>query len=198
MYDSRNKLNVFSYEFLQRQDPYKLVQFCVEEGIYCLPTTELIDFLKKEISGLNTIEIGAGNGVLGRSLKIISTDSYQQEIPEQMILHTLSKQGLVKYGKKVQKMDGVTAVKTYKPDCVIGPWIMHKWRDDTYDGNDWGIDMEFIYEHVKKFIIIGNTGYHLNNPILDRVSRKYTPEWLMSRFIIDNEKIDTIWIFERS
>ena len=58
-----------------------MLQFCLSRGIHCLPTLELIEFLKEEIGiqrlGKIAIEIGAGHGAIAKALNIISTDSFQ-------------------------------------------------------------------------------------------------------------------------
>ena len=51
-------------------------------GLYTLPTVELIDYLAGIVCGKRAIEIGAGMGVIGRSLGIPITDSRMQELPE--------------------------------------------------------------------------------------------------------------------
>lgn len=56
--------------------PHGMIQqWCVQRGVYQVPTQELIDFLATH-ANKRTIEICAGNGVLGRSLNLIMTDSY--------------------------------------------------------------------------------------------------------------------------
>ena len=52
--------------------------WCHANSIYQLPTTELLEFISENITG-KAIEIGAGNGCIGRALGIPITDSCLQE-----------------------------------------------------------------------------------------------------------------------
>ena len=57
-----NSLNKFPQE--------QISLFCHKHALYQIPTTELIDFIKNEIGCAQVIEIGSGNGCMGRSLGI--------------------------------------------------------------------------------------------------------------------------------
>jgi len=56
--------------------PNHIQLFCLKNGIYQLPTTELINWVKDKIDGRKTIEIGSGNGAFAKGMGIIATDSY--------------------------------------------------------------------------------------------------------------------------
>src|SRR5262245_30484366 len=54
-------------EFSQNQ----ISLFCLKHAVYQIITTELVEFVREQLHGFNKpIEIGAGNGCLGRSLGI--------------------------------------------------------------------------------------------------------------------------------
>jgi hypothetical protein len=58
-----------------------LMAWCVKQGVYQIPTWELIEWLKGVIGGRSAIEICAGRSCLGRALNIPMTDSYLHTDP---------------------------------------------------------------------------------------------------------------------
>ena len=74
------ELQILPFDILKDIPQEHISQFCVENGCYLIPTTELVEFLAKLIGGneSRTIEIGSGNGVLGKALGIMCTDNFQQ------------------------------------------------------------------------------------------------------------------------
>src|SRR5271170_675184 len=75
------RLKLLSYKEYDKIDRIALKLFCHATGRYGLPTIELVEYLKELIGGRSAIEIGAGNGDLGRHLGIPMTDSRLQEDP---------------------------------------------------------------------------------------------------------------------
>src|ERR1700744_75875 len=93
-----NDINQFS----QNQISY----FCLVYGVYQIPTTELIDFLKSQIDDKSrTIEIGSGNGCIGRALGIRMTDNKMQDEPFFKAYYQLIQQPTILYGDDVIKID---------------------------------------------------------------------------------------------
>ncbi len=180
-------------EFYEQFDQETISQFCVKYGIYCLPTIELIDWLKKEINSKRTIEVGAGNGCLGRSLQIKMTDSYQQTKPEVVLLYQILKQTPVKYGKDVKKINGLSAVKKYKPKVVVATWITNRWDHSMEYGNIDGIDETKLISKVKKYIHIGNIDTHGTKKALRKPHKKYQFPWLYSRSMNKKGNIIYVW-----
>lgn len=143
----------------------QIIQFGNKHAMYTLPTIELIEELKKLIGDSEAIEIGAGNGIIARELNIRATDNYCQELPEIKHYYELVQQPIVKYGKNVIKLDAEEAVKTLKPDIVIGSWITHKWNDSLQSGNCHGPNEEIILDNCRAFIHLGNKKTHDQKPI---------------------------------
>ena len=56
------ELIIKPYEFFRGFDPAIIRTFQHFQGIYCLPTQELIDWLRKQIGDQSAIEIGCGVG----------------------------------------------------------------------------------------------------------------------------------------
>lgn len=166
--------NQFSYE--------QIYLFMSQEGLYVLPTEELIDFLDKEIAENTAIEIGAGRGFIGRELMIPTTDSYQQQDNKKAVLmYELMKQPRIKYPKWVEKKDAIAAVYKYRPHTVIGCFVTHKWRNDTMSGNDDGIDMRKLLSLVNRFILVGNKAVHKDNPLMELPHKEIELEGLITK-----------------
>jgi hypothetical protein len=116
---------------------------------------ELIDFLKSEIGDLFTIEIGSGNGCIGRSLEIKMTDNKLQLRPEVKIMYDIQGQPIINYGEDIETLDAIEAVVKYKPSAVVACWVTHKYKDGMVVGNMYGIEEEEIFENgVKKNIFM--------------------------------------------
>jgi len=157
--------------------------FSHKHAVYGLPTTELIDWLTAEIGGRVAIEVGAGNGGLGRALGIPTTDSHLQLEPEIKLYYMMMGQPTIHYPDDVEKLDYKAAILKYKPEVVVGSWITHKYREDQHDlgGNMHGFEEEWILKHCKKYIMIGHDKTHWGKPILKAPHQTHRPEFLYSR-----------------
>lgn len=154
-----------------------------KHAMYCIPTAELIEYLDRRIGNRDALEIGAGNGIVGRALGIRMTDSHQQAMPKYKELYHMSGQPVIKYGKDVLKMDALEAVKRFKPDVVIGCWVTHLWREAEgwRGGNEVGVDETKLIKRVDEYIVVGNHKVHKDKPIMEDVENVQTPDWLVSR-----------------
>ncbi len=172
--------------------------FCHKHALYQVPTTELIDFLKSEIGNLPSIEIGAGNGCIGRSLGIMMTDNKMQDLPHIKLLYSMQGQPTVKYGNDVEEIPAIDAVIRYKPKIVVACWVTHFFQEGMTAGNMYGIKEEELFDNgVEKYIHVGNespTTGHTNKPILFKYPvKKYKFPWLLSRSM--KKELNTIFIF---
>jgi len=158
-----------------------IMQWCVERGVYQIPTQELMDFLATEIGSLNTIEIASGNGVIGRHLNLIMTDSYIQTTPEMAAYYRACGQEPITPPPDVIKMDANSAVNHYKPHAVIGSWVTQKYADGDKDGSVFGVDELDILRKVVKYIHVGNDGPHGSKRSLKYPHKVYRFDWLVSR-----------------
>jgi hypothetical protein len=191
-----DKLIIKPASFFKSLNYEHLIIWCHKHGIYCIPTTELIDWLKPHIVKDKTIEIGAGNGALGRALNIPITDSCYMRNNEQVILtYTLIGQPLTKYPDDIIELDAIDAIKRYVPDVVIGSWITHKYNPEQHEreGNMFGVDEQFILDNVKKYIMIGNESVHKHKPIFDKPFTTFKADWLISRSMRPDLNIIYIW-----
>ena len=192
------KLQVLPYSYFKDLEYNHVKQFCVENGIYCLPTIELLNFIKEEIGEEErVIEIGAGHGAIARELGIKATDSKLQNRVDIKELYIKGKQPIVRYGDNIEMWDGEKAVCRFKPNIVIAAWVTHKYNPKQHvkEGNIWGVNESNVIEKARKYIFVGNTDVHLLKPIMDIPHRTIEPDWLVSRGIKPNT--DRIWVWER-
>ena len=141
--------------------------FMHEYPIYVLPTTELLDVLEDLTAGFKTIEIGAGTGNIGRHLGIKMTDSHLQQLNKTVkALYELTRQPVIQYPSAVIKADALTAYRRFKPECILGCYVTHLYRDGMATGNMYGVDFERLLPLVKRLVLVGNKDTHWENPIM--------------------------------
>ena len=119
MFQSNGLLRVVPAKTLQSFSQEMLQFWCVKRGVYQYPTEELINFLANLIKGKKAIEIGAGNGAIGRALGITLTDSYMQTEPAMAAYYRLFHQEPITPPQDVLKFEGVEAVRYFKPEVVM-------------------------------------------------------------------------------
>ena len=140
--------------------------FCLRHGLYCLPTVELVDKINQlilEVSPTRSaIEIGSGNGVLGKALGIPCTDSHMQERPEIRAHYRKIGQPVISYGEHVERLDAEAAVARYRPEVVVAAWVTHKYNEAEPErgGNAYGVDEVALLGQIKRYIFIGNFYVH--------------------------------------
>jgi len=181
------------YENISQKD---LAVWCHFRGIYNLPTTELIEWLKGQIIPGETIEIGAGVGTTGRALNIPITDSCIMEEPLVALHYKMMRQPTTKYPIDIVRLSAQEAILHYKPSVVIGCWVTQIFREE--DGSDqdssvFGIDEDFILEHVEKYIVIGNKKTHGSKRIMGIEHKEYQFPWLYSRSMGYEDNVIYVW-----
>lgn len=184
------------YENLTEYERLALYHIAVEIGVYCLPTTELIEHLSNIIGNHKAIEICGGQGVIGHTLGIPTSDARVKEdewYKEYINNSTASRytDGFI-YPSYVEKLKGNSAVLKYKPKYVISSWAI--FRDKSIKMSDicnvrstrgygvpWGIDVKEILK-TSTFIHIGNESVHKVHKDLKRLKQKksYYP-WIWDR-----------------
>jgi len=156
---------------LQKFDPLMIRAYLHFNAIYAIITTELIEWIKNNIDLSYAIEIGSGVGTLGKALGIRCTDSYLQERPDIQMTYLLTGQPIIKYGKHVEKIEAIDAIKKYKPKIVIASWLTHKWNDQKQNGNYWSPDEMEIIKNVNEYYLVGNIDIHsFANPAISKVT----------------------------
>jgi len=192
MQDGELKIvNASYYEGLSNDE---LSNFALNHALYSIPTIELINFLKEEISGEQSVlEIGSGNGVLGKALSIKCTDNKMQDDPAIKAFYKNISQPTIKYGNHVEKIGAEEAVKEYRPNTVIASWVTQRYCSIKKIGNPSGPDLREIVKNCQKFILIGNDNVHGWFEIMDLSHRKIKVDGYISR--ASNPKNNYVYIW---
>ncbi len=197
------QLKVMPSSFYRQFEQKEIAIFCMMNGLYCLPTVELLDCLNGLILEASpsrlAIEIGAGNGALGKGLGIPCTDNFMQDDPAVKAYYQSLNQPTISYGAHVIKMDANTAVKEMRPEVVIGAWVTHRYDESAHElgGNMFGVDEQDILDHVNRYIIVGNKGVHAKKPIMGKVTQVIEADFLFSRSF-ENAGQEAIFVWDRS
>lgn len=191
MWKNDKYLHLRSSEEYNKLFRYEEIQwFCHTHGLYQVPTIELVDFLKKEITD-TAIEIGAGLGQIGCHLDIRMTDSKLQARPEMVKHYTAMGAPVINYGDHVEKIGAITAVKKYFPRIVLACWVTEKNKWNTGGVNE--VDMIPL---IRKYILVGNRGSHADKTIFRMYkTTEIELSGLLSRAA--NPQDNRIWIVER-
>lgn len=177
------EFQILPAEFWNQHSQNFISNFCYKHGMYCIPTTELIEWLQHRIGERSALEVGAGSGVVGRAVGIKMTDNYQQAMDKYEKLYNTMQQPTVNYGKDVFKCDAVEAIKRFKPEVVLGCWVTHKYKPNFHEagGNEIGLDEHKILKRVKEYIVVGNETVHSRKLIMSVQHETFNPSWLVSR-----------------
>jgi hypothetical protein len=192
---SKGLPRVLPTSYYQQTTLQERAMLCVQNGLYCLPTDELITWLKEVIGPRKAIEIGAGNGVLGSALGITSTDNFLQDDPSVTAMYAEMRQPVVTYGKNFEKMDALQAIKVHKPSVVIASWVTHLYREDrqNHGGNMFGVSEEDVINGCDTYIFIGNNKVHAGKSIWKMPHTRIEPNWLFSRAFNGSADFIAVW-----
>ena len=184
------KIVIHSSEFYHRVGLNKTLLLMLEAGIYVLPTTELIQWLKDNIVG-TAIEIGCGNGAIGRALGIPFSDSKMQQRPDIAMIYAMMGQPPIIYPDDVETLEASDAIHKYQPNTVIGGFITMRW--DGHTGNPYGVDTLGIVQSGIKYMMIGNTITHKDNPEMKLPHIEHSFDWLIAR--VANQGANRIFVW---
>lgn len=192
--DADGRLQVLPHAFWQQFSQAEIGNFCVQRGLYCIPTTELIDWLKGQIGDRRALEIGAGHGTLCAALGITGTDNWMQTWPEIAMRYRAVHQAPVEYGAHVEKCDAKVAIARHKPKLVVAAWVTHKYNPKEHwrEGNQFGVEEKPILK-VADYIHIGNRHVHRYKPILELEHEEYEFPWLVSRALNGAPNFIAVW-----
>lgn len=171
--------------------------WCHHHGFYGLPTIELVNWLREQIAGRSAIEIGSGNGALGRALGIPITDSRLQERADIKAHYESIGQPTIKYPDDIQAFEALEAIRHFKPQVVIASWVTQVYREETHElgGNQYGIDEDVLLQQVPLYIHIGNIKTHSGKRILKLPHETYSFPWLYGR---GEKSQDVIYVWRQS
>jgi hypothetical protein len=159
--------------------------WCHRHGFYGLPTTELVAWLRRQIDGRRALEIGAGNGSLGRALGIDAVDNHSQTWPAVALHYASLGQPVVRYGPNVEREDALEAVRRRRPQVVIGQWVT-QYADPLLSpppggGAPYGIREIDLIAEVETYIVVGNLAIHGRKNVCVIDHAQITPGWVVSR-----------------
>lgn len=192
---SPGRPRILPSSFYRNTTAAERIMLCVRNGLYSLPTDELVDWLRAEIAGRSAIEIGAGHGALAAALGIPATDSWLQLNPAVAAHYAERSQPTVTYGRNVERLDAAAAIVKHKPKVVVACWVTHKyqsWRPEAA-GNEFGVDEEALIDACETYILVGNAKVHEGKSIWNRKHRIIEPYWLYSRTMNDTKDFIAVW-----
>jgi hypothetical protein len=195
MLDAPGRPRVLPAAFYRTTTPTERALVCQRNGIYGLPTTELIDFLTDAIGGRTAIEIGAGHGGLAAALGIPATDSKMQDDPLVRLVYDAAGQPPVQYGSNVERLNAAEAIAHYRPQVVVACWVTHLYDERRHEagGNMFGVDEDQVLDNCESYIFIGNSYVHRGKTIWNRPHAKIEPDWVYSRTINGSADFIAVW-----
>ena len=143
-----------SFEKVRAIPRDELLIYCYKNGIYQVITEELVQVVRGLIVG-QALEIGCGNGTLGRALGIPRIDLMAQiNNPTVKAQYELARQPVIKYPPDVEELDYLDAIIKYQPSTVVGAWVT------AVQKLFFGFDFYQIMRRVERIIYIGNAKTH--------------------------------------
>lgn len=175
--------------------PLEISAFCVQQGLYHVPTAEFCAWLRLLLGDATPLEIGAGNGVQAEYLGMRAVDNHMQTWPDIKDLYREMRQTPVPYGPNVEQVDALVAAKRYRPDVAVAAWLTHKYdaKRPAAGGNMYGVDENKLLKLVKTYVHIGHSRVHALKLIRERPHRIYTPPGMVCRALTPGEPQVWVW-----
>jgi hypothetical protein len=192
-------LQVMPAAFYRQFEQSDLSGFCLKQAAYVLPTFELLDKINElilEVSPTRSaIEIGSGNGVLGKGLGIPCTDNHMQADAGIQMMYASAMQPVITYGAHVEKLDAFAAVKHYRPQVVVAAWVTHKYNAAEHwrEGNMFGVDEKALLRRIKRYVFVGNLSPHGKKPLLAVRHKRIEVDYLFSRSLDAHNNAIMVW-----
>lgn len=198
--DADGRIKLLPAEAYQSVPLTHLRLWCHVTARYCIPTVELVVWLKKQIDGRSAIEVGAGNADLGYHLGIPSTDSCIQQAPHLQNFYASLRQVPTDPPPYVRKMEALSAIQHYKPQVVIASWLTRKFiKGKDIEGKAqasiYGPQEEKILNRCQTYIHVGNENVHNEKTLLTLPHDTRHASWLVSR-AAEQEK-NVIWLWNK-
>jgi hypothetical protein len=196
--DDDGHLKLMPADFFDTFSRDSIRLWCHQFARYGLPTIETVDWVKSYIAGRSAIEVGSGAGDLAHHLAIRATDSKVQASLAMAELYRDMSQPPVVYPAWVEKIDGVSAVRKYKPQVVVAQWVT-QWIDPNLPpppggGSVFGLKEDEILDEGVTYIMIGNRRIHGTKKILARPHKEYELPFLRSRATYP--ELDVVYVWE--
>jgi hypothetical protein len=179
-------------------DRNEIMVWCMANGVYQVPTTELVDALARLIAPFeDPIEICAGHGAIGRALGIPRTDSYLHTTTVMRQVYASMGQPVTEPPQDVEKLDAIAAINVYNPDVVLGCFVTQLGTPDIEQSSSFGVDEIRLLRHpvLRRYIMVGNVAVHGKRLALKHAHRelhKGAP-WLVSRAFDQSLNLIYVW-----
>lgn len=195
--DADGRMRALPAAELARIDPVERFMWCARRARYGLPTLELIEHLHGLIRGRRAIEIGAGQGDLGRLLGIPMTDSAEQCTNAEMAYYYASiGHAPTKPPADVERISACDAVAKYKPEVVVASWVTQLFvagdERARVGSSVFGVDELALLRAVPVYLHIGSEKSHRDKRALALPHREVHAPWLISRSF-DSTNFLAIW-----
>lgn len=194
-------LQVMPADYYARYSQHDLALWCHHRAFYFLPTHEAIEWSRQWLpeDARQALEIGSGNGALGRGLGLRLTDNRQQEWPEVRAHHARIQQPVINYHRTVETLDGLAASEKYRPEVIVAAWVTHRYRPDRQElgGNVYGVNEERLLEGswLQRYVFFGHEHVHRTKPILGQKHTTHALPFLYSRSMQPGKNV--VWIWEK-
>jgi hypothetical protein len=193
LFDEGGRFKVVDAAILSQIPVNHLQIWAKKNAVYQFVTTEMIEWLNDETTGLRTIEICAGLSLIGRSLGIVSTDRKLMDDPEIRAHYQAIKEPTINYPPEVVTMEADKAVIHYNAECVIGAFVTQYGTIPERNCNPYGPHERQILKHVKKYICFGNKNTHAGKHIFKLPHRELSFPWLFTRCA--DQSLNRVWVW---
>jgi hypothetical protein len=179
-------------------DPKERFLWCAKRARYGLPTAELLAFLRDTIDGRPALEIGAGQGDLGRLLGIPMTDSGEQTSLDMRAYYALLGHAVTEPPPDVERLRALEAIEKHKPAVVIASWVTQLYLagdegPPRIGSSLLGVDELELLQRVPCYVHIGNEGSHRQKRALSLHHREIRAPWIVSRSLKPADNFIAIW-----
>lgn len=195
--DSKGRLKPVPTEWLSKQKHGNVQFFCTMNALYHLVTTELLDYLHKEINNRTALEICCGNDNIGYRLGIPMCDSFMQHFPHIKLVYDLNNQAITQPPVDTIKMEASKAIEAYNPQVVIGAFVTQKYdpkNSPNNPGSEYGVDEINILSKCETYICLGNKETHFDKKIYQLTHRELHFDFLFNRS--HNPASNRMWIWD--
>lgn len=193
--DDQGRMRILPASYWATTTADQRTKFGHLNGIYSIPTLELVEHLRGLIDGRKAIEIGAGNGVLAEALGIPATDNRMQEKQPYRQHYALEDQPIVPYGPNVLEFDARQAVRRLRPQVVIACWVTHKYERTRHHagGHVIGVVEEEIISNCEQYVFVGNEKVHAPKKIWTLPHTIEYPAFVYSRASNGSREFIATW-----
>ena len=196
--NDKGLLKVLPYSVYTKIDMAHLQAWAGKHGVYTFPTTELIDWIHHRIGGRKAIEICAGMGVIGRALKIVITDSYNQCLPEMKAYYKALGQECTDPPSDVYQFEANEAVDTLKPKVVVASYATQKYLPGDegpppIGSSVYGVDELAMLPKIQTYIFVGSDMTHGDKRICQFPHETIREPWIVTRGLKQKDNFIKVW-----